>query len=75
MLFSSVYNVDLYDGNVSSPSETQYEVKTSICHEIYVAKSIILILSSTYDKQTHMNSSAINSKKLKSFPHSLDTYF
>ena len=36
-----VYKVDCYDGNIRSPSEMQYEVKTSFCHGISVVKQII----------------------------------
>ena len=51
-----VYNFAFHDGNMSNLSETQYEFKTSFCHEITVVKLIILILAPrTYDKWTHID--------------------
>ena len=61
---------------MSSASETHYEIKTSVYHEIFVVKSIILIMASnTNDKRTHIECLTVNDDNLKSFPNSLGTYF
>ena len=35
-----VWNVDFYEGNMSSRSETQYEVQISFRHDVVVVKPI-----------------------------------